>query len=302
MTDAEKAAAYDKLIAAIAAALKAQGYGTPAFVSYADLKAQLAEVTSANTDLLSERDQLAADLAACEAKLPPPPPEREWRTVKVARTVSDWKPPLISIPGATITDDKLPDGTPATRFSVPGPGDYGGDSRCELQIAPAGNEGERWAYEWGIYVAKQTVIPTAFDKPTVVAQHHGNNQAGYGGGTSLDRDNTLWARIRGGHELSLSGSHDYEYEKDAAIGQIQRDRLHTIRLEILWHREHGEYRALLDGKLGVNLTDIPTWPLGDKDGDPTDNIMFRTGLYPQAGKVTGPMEMFTTPCKFEVAS
>lgn len=283
----------------------------------ADL-ATLAEIRAAIAKALADPnyrspEQLKAEITRLEAALaecrgeqvpsePPDEPTRDWRTVQVNERRSDWKSTLISIPGATLIDSTLPStDTPALRYYVP-QGDHGGDSRCEVQEQPAGLEGEWRAYEWGLWVPRSFVVPTAYNQPTVVSQHHGNNQAGYGGGTSLDRDNTLWARIRGGHELSLSGSHDYEYEKDAAIGQIQRDRLHTIRLEILWHREHGEYRALLDGKLGVNLTDIPTWPLGDKDGDPTDNIMWRLGLYPQGGRVAGPMEMWTTPCKFEVAA
>jgi hypothetical protein len=47
---------------------------------------------------------------------------------------------------------------------------------------------------------------------------------------------------------------------------------------------------------------VPTWPIGEADGVPTTQIMYRQGWYPQGGIVEGDMEIFFGPLKLQVAS
>jgi len=76
MTDAEKAIAYDRLVAAFAEALRSQGWGTPGYRSYDELKAEVADLTDAlgvceghRTQLAGERDEAVLNLDACRSVL-----------------------------------------------------------------------------------------------------------------------------------------------------------------------------------------------------------------------------------------
>jgi hypothetical protein len=220
-----------------------------------------------------------------------------WRTVKVLNGPNDWSARLIeSFTGATITA-----ATPAgVRYYIPGPQDVG-NGRCETQYV-FGQEGDTVAYEWTFAVPRATVWSTTGDRENLVSQGHGNENAGFTSGTSVDATTEkIKIKVKGGHETSMAGSHRYDFEGEFEVGQLKRDFVHKIRHEVYWTRNsNGWYRARLDDGPYRCLSNIPTWPIGDYDGDPTTAIMWRLGMYPSQGKTYGPMELITGPMKFEV--
>lgn len=281
MTDAEKARAYDDLIDKIVADLQAQGWGTPSWRSWDQLRAEV--------------DRLTIALAACEAKLPEEP-DVNWQTVANLKTVNDWRATLIEgYRGASITNTEW-----GTRFYIPGPQN---GERCELQTYH-GREGERCAYEWGFRIPSHVELSTVDNEGNnTICQHHGNKNAGYTGGIVVRPDGTIAARVKGGKELGLAGSHPYEYENTIPFGTFQRDVVHRVRIECLWDREDGDYRVRLDDGRWEGVAGVPTWPIGGADSVLTEFIMFRLGWYPQKGIVAGAtgMEMFTTPLLLQTA-
>lgn len=221
---------------------------------------------------------------------PPPPPEEEWNTVRVVKP-GDWNSRLIEgFRGATITtegDDLI--------FKVPT--SAGSGSRCEVQTI-FGEEGMVCAYQWDFEIpgwVNLKALPGAY---SLIHQGHGNEKAGFTSGTKVNNANdALGVSVKAGEELSMAGSHDYKYENEFFLpGGIKRDFRHTIRHEVYWHRgTEGWYRLSLDGVM-AELKGIPTWPIGNADGVPTEEIMVRYGFYPQWGIVPpGGLEMRCSP-------
>lgn len=250
-----------------------------------ELKAKLA-VAQADLDRVN-----AAIIAAIEAATPP---ADEWRTVRIVKP-GDWNQRLIEgFRNATITVDPLD----RLRFTVPTSGPSG--SRCEVQ-AYFGREGMTCAYEWPVLIPGWLNLKSLRSVYSLIHQGHGDNQAGFTSGTKLNNaDDRIGVSVKGGEELSMEGSHRYESERDFFFGTIERDTWHTIRHEVHWHRSSGWYRARLDDGPWSGIEDVPTWPIGGKDGDPTDQIMVRYGFYPQWGEVpVGGLEMVCGPMLFQ---
>lgn len=243
---------------------------------------------------------LTTRVEALEARidhpLPPPPEDPAWSTIETIIGLSDWDATLNEgFSGATITETTLPTTSlAALRYHIPGP-QSGGD-RLEMQRAPAGLEGEVRAYEWPIYIPSSTEFSFVDDDENLISQGHGDKAAGFTSGTAIMAGTEeMKVKVKGGLETSLAGSHRYDYEGEFFFGQLERDRVHTIRHEVLWHRDSGWYRARLDGGDWSGVEDVPTWPIGQLDGIPTEDIMWRLGWYPQTGAVSGDMTMFTGP-------
>jgi hypothetical protein len=231
----------------------------------------------------------------------PPQAPPGWRTVKTLAKRADWNSVLIeAFSGASITDTSQ-----GLRVWVPGPQTADG-GRAEVQ-AYHGVEGQKTAYEYGILIPQSTVLSNAYPNApkNLLAQHHGDQAAGFTGGVSVYPNGQISLRVKGGNELSLAGSHPYQYENEVIFGSagaINRGVWHRIRIEVLWHRSDGWARARLNDGLWYGVDGVPTWPLGNADGVPTTKIMYRHGLYPQGGIVQGPMEVYYSPCVFQVAA
>lgn len=251
--------------------------------------AQAIRITDLQNDLAEHRDLLAA----CEAKLPPPPPPAlTWRTVKTLSKRADWNSVLIEgYPGALISD--IPSTPPRIGFWVP-PNVKG--ERVELQTY-FGEEGMTCAYEWTVMIPAYLNLASLRSAYSLISQGHGNERAGFTSGTKIvNKTDELAVSVKGGEELSLEGSHRYEYEQDFTFGKLIRGKVQTIRHEVHWHRDSGYYRARVDQGPWAGVYDVPTWPIGNKDGVPTENIMLRLGFYPQWGIVpSSGLEMFTGP-------
>lgn len=242
-----------------------------------------------------------ADLdAALNPEPPPVDPEPSsdptgWKTIRTLSKVSDWKGGKLieGFSGASITD--TPQGM---RFYIPG---HPTGERCEVQDY-FGKEGMVCAYEWTFMIPAAVNLSTLDDKENLIHQGHANERGGFTSGTSIDgATDRIKVKVKGGHETSLAGSHRYEYEDEFEFGTIERGKMHRIRHEVHWHRSSGFYRARLDDGGWNGVTDVPTWPLGDKDGAPTSQIMVRTGFYPH-GPVPAPgMEMFCGPMVLQEA-
>ena len=223
----------------------------------------------------------------------PPPPEPEWTTVRILKP-ADWSQRLIEgFKGATITTEGE-----NLRFKVPTSGPSG--SRCEVQ-AYFGEEGMTCAYEWDFEIPGYVSLRELRSAYSLIHQGHGNEKAGFTSGTKiLNATDEIAVSVKGGEELSTAGSHRYESEREFTFGRIKRDTWHTIRHEVYWHRDKGYYRARLDQGPWSGLEDVPTWPIGNADGVPTENIMVRYGFYPQWGEVPpGGLEMVCTPMVFQ---
>lgn len=258
------------------------------------------ELTSLRSDLARQSGRidtalgsiagLTARVEALEGVPPDPPPDATWTLLRSLDSASDWKAKLIEgFTGASITDT-----AEGIRFWIPSAQSVG-SGRCELQEAPLGVEGDELAYEWSFRIPKATVLSTTADKENLIQQGHGNQRAGFTQGTSIDQaTEQIKVKVKGGRETSTAGSHRYAYENEFVFGQVKRDTWHIVRIEVLWHRSKGYMRARLDGGLWSGVGDAPTWPLGDADGVPTENIMFRLGWYPSAGRSYGPMEMLVS--------
>jgi hypothetical protein len=231
-----------------------------------------------------------------EAPAPPPPPQSNWQTVKTLSKVSDWSATLIEgLDGASITDV-----AGDVRYFIPGPQD---GERCETQTY-FGKEGQLCAYDYSFVIPSTTKLSMAYpnDPKNIITQHHGDKNAGYTGGVSVYPDGRISLRIKGGHEQSMSGSHPYEYEDEIFFGQFHRDTRHKVRLEIKWHRDSGAARAQIDGGAWQGVIGVPTWPLGDSDNDPTTQIMYRHGWYPQGHTVQGNMDIRFGPLTFQLGT
>jgi hypothetical protein len=230
---------------------------------------------------------------------PDPTPDVIWTTVRTLGKPEDWRVKLIeAFAGASIT---AVGGD--TRFWLPGP-QKGSGGRVELQDYH-GKEGQLCAYEYSFVIPSRTRLQTDAFKSSpknIISQHHGDKDAGYTGGVSVYPDGGISLRIKGGSEISMSGSHPYAYENELFFGEFERDTRHTVRLEILWARKYGEARARLDSGRWAELSGVPTWPIGEADGVPTTQIMYRQGWYPQGGIVEGDLEIFFGPLKLQVAS
>lgn len=220
-----------------------------------------------------------------------------WQTVKQLNGPQEWASRLIEgFQGATITASEYG----GVDYFIPGPQDVG-SGRCETQYI-FGREGMTCAYEWHIWVPSSVEWSTTDDDENLISQHHGNKNAGFTGGTSVDATTEqIKIKVKGGHELNMSGSHRYDFEGEFNIGTLQRNKLHRIRHEVYWTRDdNGWYRGRLDDGPYNCLVNIPTWPIGDYDGVPTETIMWRTGFYPQRGQVPGDMRMSTGPQLFQI--
>jgi hypothetical protein len=251
---------------------------------------------------------LSQRVAALESKIdhplpsPPPQPNTPETVDRILTVPADWTALLIEdYVGASITavpDDEL-------RFWIPGPQD---GTRCETQ-AYHGTENTYCSYEWGFRIPSHVTLSTEDTDVhnNTICQTHADKNAGYTGGVVIRPNGQVAGRVRGGHELSMSGSHQYEYQSEDELGpegivfgEFERDVTHNIRIETYWHRTSGWSRFRLDDGDYVGVEGVPTWPIGDLDGVESTKIMFRLGWYPQTGWVESPtgLEMFTTPLKF----
>lgn len=231
---------------------------------------------------------------------PEPPPAEDWRTVQTLTRREDADQVLIEgFSGASLTNVTW-EGKQAIMYDVPRSGPNG--SRCEWQIAPLGVEGQVCAYEWSLWIPSSVDLAALRSIYSLCSQGHGNMKAGFTSGTKIINDtDALAVSVKGGEETSLSGSHRYEYEQDFTFGLLKRDVWQTIRHEVHWHREAGFYRAQVDGGSWGGVYNVPTWPIGNKDGEPTEEIMWRLGFYPQWGEVPASgLTMFTGPFQFQV--
>lgn len=270
------------------------------------LTTDLAESEAARETLAERVDLLEAALEDLAEQHPEPPtpvpvPPANWTTKRVLSKRSDWASYLNEgFQGASIVD--IADGF--IRANLPGPQTADG-GRIEVQDY-LGTEGQRCAYEFKLHVPAWTVLSTAYprDPKNILTQHHADRGAGYTGGLSLYPDGRLSLRIKGGHEISLAGSHPYEYEDEIVLdpGTIRRGVIHNVRVEVHWHRTDGSARLRVDDGAWKGLTHIPTWPIGDADGVPSTKIMYRHGLYPQGGIVQGNMTVDYGPLTFQVAA
>lgn len=244
-------------------------------------------LTAADGTGLGERVQFYMGTA------PPPPPADNWNTVRIVQP-GDWNQRLIEgFKGATITTEGE-----NLRFKVPTSGPSG--SRCEVQ-AYFGEEGMTCAYEWDFEIPGYVSLRELRSAYSLIHQGHGNEKAGFTSGTKILNDtDEIAVSVKGGEELSTAGSHRYESEREFTFGRIKRDTRHTIRHEVYWHRDKGWYRARLDNGSWSGLEDVPTWPIGNADGVPTEEIMVRYGFYPQWGEVPpGGLEMVCSPMVFQ---
>lgn len=249
--------------------------------------------------------ELEERIEALEAEAPvEPEPEPEepfeptlWTTERTLSRVSDWNSRLIEgFKNATLTD--TPQGI---RYYIPGNQNVG-SGRCEVQ-AYHGTEGQLCGYEWPFLIPAHVELSTVDNEGNnTICQTHGDKNAGYTGGIAVRPSGLIVARVKGGEEHNMGGSHEYDYEETLPFGYFERDRIHRVRFEVLWHREKGNYRVRLDDGDWEYLENVPTWPIGNFDGVPTTKIMFRTGWYPQKGIVEGDsgLEMFTGPLDFDV--
>lgn len=223
------------------------------------------------------------------------PPPKPWNTVRIVKP-GDWsKPPLIEgFKNATITTEPID----RLRFTVPSSGPSG--SRCEVQ-SYFGEEGMICAYEWPFLIPAWVNLRALRSAYSLIHQGHGNERAGFTSGTKINNaDDRIGVSVKGGEELSTQGSHRYESELEFFFDTIKRDVWHTVRHEVYWHRSKGWYRARLDNGPWAGIEDVPTWPIGNKDGVLTEEIMVRYGFYPQWGEVPpGGLEMACGPMLFQ---
>ncbi len=267
MTDAEKARAYDELIDRIVAELQRIGYGTPSYRSY---------------------DDLVADLAACEAKLPPPTPA--WKTIWEPKSLSDW---------AKVVDAGTATSPVPGKFRLRVEAPVGnGSHHCELQRLGLSPRGIEIAYEWICTILPGTVFPTAPDS-TTIHQSHADNQTGYGGGILGYRDGRLRLHVRGGKVTNPKGSIHREYEEDFYLDpfRFQIGVPFTIRREVKWDAVHGYSRCFINGVKLHEVLDVPTFPEERAEGS-----MFRVGWYPGDGEVNPLLDMLVEGLKFQVPS
>ncbi len=219
---------------------------------------------------------------------PQPVPDDKFELVKRLVTPGDWNSTLIEgFKGASvqaIANERI-------RYSLPGPQTASG-GRVETQCY-FGKEGELSGYQYPFMIPSSTRLSEHYkgSPKNIISQHHGDKNAGYTGGVSVYPNGDISLRVKGGKEFSMSGSHPYEYEAELPFGKFARDKWHTVRLEILWKRAGGFARARLDQGAWASLNNVPTWPLGDSDGVPTQQIMYRHGWYPQGGIVEGDMDI-----------
>lgn len=248
---------------------------------------------------LTRRVEALEDRISHPLPTAPPEPDAPGTVQQVLSLKSHWSSVLIEdYPDATITDET----GPKTRFYIPGPKSSG--TRCELQRT-FGTLGSAVFYEWSFMIPSYVTLNTEDDQDNnTICQTHGNKSAGYTGGVSIRPNGEVVGRVKGGHELSLVGSHDYEYENENLVfGEFERDTYHRVRIECHWHDTDGQTRFRLDNEPFVGVSGVPTWPLGDFDGDPTTAILFRLGWYPRLGIVPASgLDMYTTPLKLGVLS
>jgi hypothetical protein len=203
-----------------------------------------------------------------------------FKLIKKATKVSDWDAVLIEQYKGTITD--TPKGM---RYWVPGPAHLpGGRVETQLQKSIAdqipSNGGEA-IYQWKFMIPSSVVLPPEDeDGFFTMSQQHGNNQAGYTGGTGITLSNEFLQRVSGGKRLNPN-TNEYEYRKDFPIDKIARDRFYTYTFHVRWDESQldqnpkGFFVAYLDGVKKAEAYNIPTM------GPQADNVMMRVGWYPK---------------------
>lgn len=211
-------------------------------------------------------------------------PEIEWTLVRRIDKRADWNTILTPASGSSVTDT-----AEGMRFRQPNNGE-----RCEGQIHRpedgAPREGELWAMEWEFRIdsALSTADPRGYN---LISQLHADNAGGFTGGVVVTPAGPAYARVKGGEEYDLKGSHAYEYEDALELGLWQPPGWHRVRIETDWS---SWYQARMNDRPWSRVENKPIWPKGNADGDPSDVIMVRLGWYPHQGRVPeGGLDMTT---------
>jgi hypothetical protein len=242
-------------------------------------------------------------IQATEPPPPPPPsdpPPTDLPLVAMLDTVAKWSSVLNEAPNSTITNVSR-DGQPALRLYQPGDGE-----RTELQFVDKRiGDGVEALYRWECLVPGYVKLPDLNDD-NIINQQHGNYNAGFTGGLSIRLpSNKIAVRVKGGQQLSTSGSHRYEYESDGKNGKppvpegadefgvFTRDVWHRIDYRVKWSTEwNGYVYCTMDGGPPASIKNVPTF------SKVSDAMMTRVGWYPTNGDTNGPLEMFVR--KFQV--
>jgi hypothetical protein len=214
--------------------------------------------------------------------------------IKRLNKTSDWDSVLTEAPGSSITNQ--PDGS--IRIWQPDDGE-----RTELQVhkpADGGvpSHGYEAFYTWEFKISPSTQL---YSGHNTISQFHGNNNAGYTGGMVVAEDRPpekLRLRVKGGEQLSTSGSHRYEYESDRGDYAVpdaqltttafQRGVWNKVEYHVLWtDKWNGFAKMRFNGGPWFGVDNVPT------ASDIADVQMFRVGWYPGSDNVpSGGLEMF----------
>jgi hypothetical protein len=217
-----------------------------------------------------------------------------FKLLRKATKVSDWDAVLIEKYNGSITDTPL-----GIRYWVPGPSNEGFgrvETQMHKQDIPS-NSGEA-VYKWKAMVPSKIALPVDSDGYTTFSQHHGNNQAGYTGGTGLMLNGELHARFEGGKRLD---NNNYESEIELNVGKFSRDVFHEIAIHVLWDESQlnqnpkGFAEVYLDGVKRAEVHNVPTM------GPQADIVMMRVGWYPSSVGPTG-LELYVSDYEIWVPS
>jgi len=225
---------------------------------------------------------------------PPPPPSGELNPglplLKALNRKEDWNAVLEEGPGR-ITNEG---GTNTIRYFQPSDGE-----RTELQVHRP-EDGGVPAHGYEAFYDAEIMLPNGpILHPwgwNTCWQIHGNNAAGYTGGLSIQTGSEIlhW-RIKGGRQLSTTGSHEYDYDSDhVPMQKMIRGQWHRVRWHALW----------TDKTVGFCRVQMDNGPITERKSIPTasniaDVQMFRHGWYPHTGDVDerGPLDLYTRNTK-----
>jgi polysaccharide lyase-like protein len=227
---------------------------------------------------------------------PPPPPTSGGLTpgdlplLKALNRKEDWNADVTAGPGR-ITNEG---GTNTIRYFQPSDGE-----RTELQVHRP-EDGGVPAHGYEAFYDAEIMLPSGpILHPwgwNTCWQIHGNNNAGYTGGLSISTGSEIlhW-RIKGGRQLSTSGSHEYDYDSDhVPMQKMIRGQWHRVRWHALW----------TDKTVGFCRVQMDNGPITERKSIPTasniaDVQMFRHGWYPHVHEVDerGPLDLYTRNTK-----